>query len=244
NKVKIDFMQATHLIVKENIKEIYAERNNGIFMLLQNFNNFFTLNYDPFLYLFLMHFKTLNVPDSSQGLAFQTSLQFIDEDLNAEHNNIMQEIRKLRSTGEMQLHASTEFETTYKPLKHSKKTSFTRYVKDYSETNNCRWKDKEIEKAVDYILNEEKVREISININDGAQLNLFEGKKEFVFNMNSHTQNLFFLHGAFHIYKDKIFIKKITQESDKALYEKLETILNKDDQEVVCVFQSENKLDI
>lgn len=51
------------------------------------------------------------------------------------------------------------------------------------------------------------------------------------------------MHGAFHIIKDGKKIKKITQSTDKALYEKLEEILNDDNKDIVCVFQSENKLE-
>src|SRR5574344_287095 len=35
NKVKLDFMQATHEIVKAEIKNIYADKNNGIYVLLK-----------------------------------------------------------------------------------------------------------------------------------------------------------------------------------------------------------------
>src|SRR3546814_7953517 len=58
----------------------------------------------------------------------------------------------------------------------------------------------------------------------------------------SSDLSLFFLHGAFHIYKDGKSIKKITQQTDRALYDRLESILNDEEQEIVCVFQSENKL--
>jgi len=63
-----------------------------------------------------------------------------------------------------------------------------------------------------------------------------------VFDSKCETQNVFFLHGAFHIYKDGRIIKKITQESDKALYEKLEEILNNEEQDIVCVFQQDIKI--
>ena len=44
-------MKAAHEIVKSKIKNIYAEKNEGIHILLKNFANYFTLNYDSFLYL-------------------------------------------------------------------------------------------------------------------------------------------------------------------------------------------------
>ena len=37
--------------------------------------------------------------------------------------------------------------------------------------------------------------------------------------------------------------KKITQSSDKALYDRLEEILNNGEKDIICVFQSDNKID-
>ena len=50
-------MQATHEIVKEEIKNVYAEKNDGVFILLKEFTNYFTLNYDSLLYLLLLKYK-------------------------------------------------------------------------------------------------------------------------------------------------------------------------------------------
>ncbi len=47
-------MKATQEIVKSNIKNIYAEKNEGIFLLLKNFTNYFTLSYDPLIYILLL----------------------------------------------------------------------------------------------------------------------------------------------------------------------------------------------
>jgi hypothetical protein len=243
NKIKSDFMRATHQIVKDKIKDVYAEKNEGIYFLLKNFTNYFTLNYDSFLYLLLLNFNP-STNSISTTIGFQNSLKFIEEDSKEEKNHLFEEIRQLRLTGQIQLKAETEFETTSKKLNHTKKTRFLAYVKEYSETNKRGWKQKDIEQVVRLILHEEKKELMSANINDGAQLSLFDGQKEYIYNIESNTQNLFFLHGAFHIYKEKQFIKKITQETDKALYERLELVLNNEDQEIICVFQSENKLEI
>jgi Cu+-exporting ATPase len=45
------------------------------------------------------------------------------------------------------------------------------------------------------------------------------------------------------VIRDGKEIKKITQETDKALYTKLEEVLNNEEQDVVCVFQSSNKIE-
>lgn len=57
NKIKMDFMKALHEIVKSQIKNIYEEKNEGIYILLKEFTNYFTLNYDAFLYMLLLKYK-------------------------------------------------------------------------------------------------------------------------------------------------------------------------------------------
>ncbi len=90
-------------------------------------------------------------------------------------------------------------------------------------------------------MEEEKKFKLQNEVDDGSrQLCLFGDEKATVFDIESATQNLFFLHGAFHIYKDGQSIRKITQ-SDKALYDRIEDILNDDELDLVCIFQSENK---
>ena len=87
NKVKLDFMQATHEIVKEEIKNVYAEKNDGVFILLKEFTNYFTLNYDSLLYLLLLKYKP-SENNKKNVIAIQPSLKFVEEDLNVQQNNI------------------------------------------------------------------------------------------------------------------------------------------------------------
>lgn len=58
NRIKLDFMTALQKIVTKEIKQVYKEKNAGIYLLLSHFSNYFTLNYDSFLYLLLLRFKT------------------------------------------------------------------------------------------------------------------------------------------------------------------------------------------
>ncbi|HTN38238.1 MAG TPA: DUF4917 family protein [Arachidicoccus sp.] len=241
NKVKMDFMQATHEIVKSEIKNIYAEKNDGVFILLKQFTNYFTLNYDSFLYLLLLNYKSL---DTGLNTAFslQPSLKFVQEDLNIRHNEVYNEIKQIRN-GSLSITINPDINPTKTPIDKVTKSTFTTIIKQYAKSNQKKWKTKIILQVVNFILEEEKKNQVLKNVDDGAQLKLFQGAKEFVFDLNSRTQNLFFLHGAFHIYKDGESIKKITQQADKALYDRLESILNNEEQEIVCVFQSEDKLD-
>lgn len=243
NKVKLDFMRATQQIVKESIKDVYAEKNEGIFMLLNNFSSFFTLNYDSFLYLLLLNFKSVD-KEEKNAVVLQPTLNFIKEDLNEAQNNIYTEIKTARDEGKLTINIAENDAGMDLDFNKITKTHFIQVIKSYSKIVEKNWKDKDITRVVDIILQEEEKNRVLEKIDDGAQLSLFSGQKEYEFNLESQTQNLFFLHGAFNIYKDGKKIKKITQQTDKALYDRLEGILNDGDQEIVCVFQSENKLEV
>jgi hypothetical protein len=244
NKIKFDFMKAAHEIVKTGIKNIYAGKNEGVFLLFQNFTNFFSLNYDSCLYLLLLKYKPIN-NEPNNVIAFETSIKFKEEDMNAQQNNIYTEIKEARRTGKLKITFGNESDSLEKPLNQLTKTHFQTEVREYSKVHNKGWKTKDIDKVVKSIFEEEEKNRLLNKVDDGSrQLNIFGDENEFVFDTNSKTQNLFFLHGAFHIYKDGRKIKKITQESDKALYEKLEEILNNEEQDIVCVFQPENKIDV
>ena len=244
NKVKFDFMKATHEIVKAEIKSIYAEKNEGIFLLLQNFTNYFSLNYDSFLYLLLLKYKPRN-SDEKNAIALQPSIKFKEEDLNERQNNIYREIKEARENGKLEIDFGDESNSVKKPFSKLTKSHFLIEVKEYSKTNNKGWKAKDIDRVVKSIFEEEKRNRLLNSVDDGIrQLRLFGIEPEYVFDVNSNTQNLFFLHRAFHIYKDGRNIKKITQQTDKALYDRLEEILNNEEKEVVCVFQHQDKTDV
>lgn len=244
NKIKIDFMQAVHEIVKAEIKTIYAEKNEGIFLLLQNFTNYFSLNYDSFLYMLLLKYKPIQ-NDLNNGIVFQSSLKFIEDDMDKRQNSIYREIKEARLKGELEINVGDESNSIKKSFSILTKTHFTTEVKEYSKTNKKGWKTKDIDKVVKSIFEEEERNRLLNKVDDGSrQLNIFGDENEFIFDANSKTQNLFFLHGAFHIYKDGKSVKKITQQSDKALYERLEEILNNEEQDVVCVFQQDDKIDV
>lgn len=243
NKIKLDFMQATHEIVKAEIKNIYAAKNDGVFILLKEFTSYFTLNYDSLLYLLLLKYKPIE-NEKNNAIVLQPSLKFIEDDLDTQQNNIYTEIKNARANGTLKLNLGSDTSSLEKDCKLLTKTHFVAEIKEYSKTFKKGWQTKDIDRVVKTIFQEEKSNELLNKIDDGSrQLTLFD-TTEFVYDVNSSTQNLFFLHGAFHIYKDGESFKKITQQSNKALYEKLEEVLNNEDQEVVCVFQHENKTDV
>lgn len=241
NNIKLDFMRATHKIVKSEIKNIYAEKNEGVFMLLKNFTNFFTLNYDSFLYILLLKHNSINYEKNC--LALLPTLDFIEQDNNIKSADIYTEIRNARENGELNISIG-KGNTTKKMLGKLPKTHFTAEIKTYAKEHNKSWKDKDIKNVVNIILQEEVRNKVLDDIDDGyKQLSLFNDNIEYIYT-NRETQNLFFLHGAFHLFKDGKIFKKITQHTDKALYDKLEDVLNNEEQEIVCVFQHTNKLDV
>ena len=243
NKVKYDFMKAAHGIVKHEIKNIYAEKNEGIYMLLKNFDNYFTLNYDSFLYLLLLNFKLSDI-DADTTIALQSSLKFMEEDMDDSQGNIYSEIKQARQSGTLNINTGDSSNSVSKPMSELTKTHFVAEIKAYSKSRNKNWKPSDIERVARAILEEEKKNKILEKVDDGSQIqSLFDGTTEFVFNIKKETQNLFFLHGAFHIYRDGKKEKKITQTSDKALYDRLEEIINSEERDIICVFQAENKID-
>jgi len=243
NKVKLDFMQATHEIVKSEIKNIYAEKNEGVFVLFKEFTNYFTLNYDSFLYLLLLKYKSVD-NQKKNTFVFQPTLKFIENDLDIKRDNIYSEIKIARQSGKLRLNFNDNDKNTLeKRFDKLTKIHFIEEIKEYSKTNNKKWKTKDINQTVNLIFEEEKSNELLSKIDDGSRQQTLFKNTEFIYDVNSDTQNLFFLHGAFHIYKDGESYKKITQKSDKALYEKLEEVLNNEEQDIVCVFQHKDKTD-
>ncbi|MGL4907784.1 MAG: DUF4917 family protein, partial [Bacteroidales bacterium] len=243
NKIKMDFMQATQEIVKSKIKHIYEKKKEGVSILLKNFSKFFTLNYDPFLYISLLRF-TSSDKTKNTTVAFPQTLKFIGEDLDKQHNDIYTEIKEARENGSLKIIVGEhEVEREFSKLT---KTHLLSEITLYSRENEKNWKKTDIEKVIEKILKEEQTNEVLSKIDDGSikQNKLFSENADFIFN-SPETQNLFFLHGAFHIYRDgEKNHYKITQSTDKALYDRLEDIINNNDKDIICVFQSTDKLSV
>lgn len=239
NKIKLDFMRAAQEIVKSEVRKVYSEEKKGVFLLLSNFTNYFTLNYDSLVYLLLMKYK----PANDMIIALQPTLDFQKGELDTQHNRIYHEIKAARDKGTLGLQFGEDEEIVSEPLKTTKKASFTMATKEYAVLQNKGWTTRDIERAVDIILEEEKDEERITSADDGFRLRSLYEENEYAYDVQTQTQNLFFLHGAFHIYKDGKEIKKITQKSDKALYDRLEETLNNDNKELVCVFRADGKED-
>ena len=199
-KVKLDFMKAAYTIVKGAVKDIYNNENTSVHLLFKNFANYFSLNYDPFLYLLLMQFKELK--NDNTAIALQNSFNFKNTDWDASLGNIYTEIKKARESGILRTAVGDEI--FIKNLRIAKKSVFTTLIKEHFESR--KWKNKEIEAVCDAILQEEKGNKKISNTDDGFIKEMFQPdilKK----------QNVFFLHGAFHI--KKIYISSNQQYIEK-----------------------------
>lgn len=228
-KIKLDFMKACYSIVKDEIKNIYQDKNEDIYLLFKNFTNYFSLNYDPFLYLLLMRFKAADKKDV--GVSFQNTSLFKEHDLNTNQNNIYDAIEEARRNGRIETIVNPT-NTSEKALIDMPKKEFEMIVKEHFKGRG--WKSADIKKVCDYIWEKEQGNAKLTNINDGF---LFSE-----YNPNKTPQNIFFLHGAFHIYIDgKHKVYKITQEQDNALYNKLEEIINSEEKEILCILTNASK---
>lgn len=239
NKIKLDFMRAAQEIVKSEVRKVYSKEKEGVFLLLKNFTNYFTLNYDSLLYLLLMKYK----PENDRVIAFQPTLEFLKGELNAQHDNIYNEIKTARDKGILNLKLGINEDILNEPLRMVTKTHFIMEIQKYVKRYNKGWTYKDIERTVALILEEEKNEDRIDSADDGFRLHSLFEDNEYEYDTTALTQNLFFLHGAFHIYKDGKVIKKITKDTNKALYDRLEEVLNDNNKELICIFKSDNKQD-
>lgn len=235
NKVKFDFMKSASSIVRDEIKKIYQDKNEQICLLFKNFTNYFTLNYDTFLYLILMKFKKAE-SYFPQALAFQNSFSFQQQDLDEIQNKIYTEIKEAWENGKIITQVNNENLDT--DLNQLNKTTFESIIGNYNKQNHKNWKSKDIKRVCDKIWEEKNNGESILEVNDGFQGELFNS------NSGKYNQNVFFLHGSFHLYKDKNSTKKITQKKNKAVYKRLEEIIHTNEEEIICILanKSEDKM--
>lgn len=232
NKIKLDFMRAVTQIVTKELKNIYQEKNEEIYLLLKQFDTFFTLNYDPFLYQLLMSYKK---NDKEESIVFKHSLPFIKEQMEETTQEILREIENGYNSGVLTINMGVD----QKQLQLNKlnKADFEKEMKLYF---GDRVSTKELKKVVDHFWNikdSEKTKVLE-KVDDGFWL--FNRKLAF---RNPKTQNLFFLHGAFHIYQRGKSIYKITQKSEKALYQRIEETVEDTEENIICIFSDANKED-
>lgn len=231
NQVKKDFIKACFSIVKDSIKNIYAEKNDGIGLFFSNFTNYFSLNYDPLLYLLLLKYKY-----NDNLLVFNNSIPFKEIDLNIQTSEVYKMIKDIYSTYKKDILDNDGNKILEKDFSLLTRTDFEKQLNEVLKSKKI----KPNKKCLEVLYEELLASSIKFDVNDGFAFSrnslLFEYKPEI-------NRNLFFLHGAFHLYKDKKSIYKITKMNEKALYDVIDEILDNDSKELLCVFTNENKID-
>lgn len=171
--------------------------------------------------------------DKKDVLVFENTLPFIKEQMENNAQEILKEIEAGYQSGVLTINMGEGYRKLeiHKLNKPVFETDMKQYFgdrvspKDLKKIVNHFWKNKDLTEK----------REIE-RIDDG--FGLFG--KEIIFK-NPQTQNLIFLHGAFHIYQRGKVVYKITQQSEKALYQKIEEVVENADENIICVFSDTNK---
>ena len=242
-KIKKDFMESVNKIVENNIKHIYQENNESIYYLLKNFENYFSLNYDPLLYLLMMKFKKQDSnSENGKVLLFPQNIKSQHKNFNTqEEKKIYQIIKEDYDKGEIL------FPNDKINMDKLTRSNFISLVKEHLKKRDKKVKQKTIEKLCKRLLQEKRgssdiKEQDKLFLNDG--FNKDKNSKDMVYVKNS-CQNLFFLHGTFYLYnKSKSNeIYKITYKQYKALYQRLEDIIDSKSEDIVCIFKDKNKLE-
>ncbi len=230
NKIKLDFMKAVSEIVTKETKTIYQEKNEELYLLFKNFDNYFTLNYDPFLYQLLMKYKSPNNKDT--GLLFKNSSKGKEILFDKNSKVLLKEIEEGYKNGTVTIRIDSK--SVELDLNKLSKTDFTNEIKKYYKN---RTSVKELKKIIDLIWIKKEENKCLENLDDGFA-NLSGND---LFYSNIETQNLFFIHGAFHIKQGTHYIKKITQQTEKSLYNRIEEIIENGNENIICIFSNNNK---
>lgn len=233
NKIKLDFMKAVTQLVTREEKNIFQEKNEKIYLLLKQFDNFFTLNYDPFLYQLLMAYK-IEGTEPQQAIAFSNTFPFVKDLMENEDKELFDIIQLAYDTGTLTVDIPNEASKS-KDLNNLTKAKFTQEINTLLES---KYDKQQIKACVDQLWRHKAAakKEFIDKIDDG--FGLFGNKLLY---QNPQTQNLYFLHGAFHIYKKGKSIYKITQQSEKALYQRIEEIVENGRENILCIFSDKNK---
>lgn len=240
SKIKTDFMVAVSEISKKEVSKIYKKNNYEIYSLLQNFTNFFTLNYDPFLYLLLMKYTKKQPNDKKIKAVTQRSWSKSEtfKNLNDELYNLIKNTYEQVVLKDEKI-SGTDLPTVKIdiPFGNLTQTLFGNLIKKGLKN---KFKSDDIKEAVNRVW-DEKSDQREIENNDGFLLKLFGDEKEFHYDPNNKKQNVFYLHGAFHIYQDGEIIKKITKTNEKALYDEIFETISEESKKIICIFTPKNK---
>ena len=227
-KIKIDFMKAASKIVKNRIKSVYDGENRFVNLFFHKFTQYFSLNYDPALYLILLNYKGED-SNGNQLVLFSKKNKSIIEDLDEKQTSILSKIKKAKNDGILELKAHPKDPNSKKiELKYLRKVEFVAQIKHLFSHES--WEDRDIRQVCKYLWRNQKI-DNPLNSNDGFKRYWYH---------NTLEQNTFFLHGAFHLIEEKGGIRKLIQSDSKAFVEKIEEAINSENQNIICVFSGKS----
>ncbi len=230
DEIKQDFIYAAMKIITEGFdKKDETFSNKGVFKLLDHFTNYFTLNYDPLLYLLLL--EKIKLPEI---LALMNKNLFV----------------------------SDQGEYIHPVYKYSKRVYFE-IMRDWAKkewSDYAIYADYLIGKSYDHLTNEEKNSngdnaQASHTHNDAEETpdlfdlppvessketipyDGFSRKEKYLYTFDaSNQQNLYFLHGAFHIVERNNTIQRITRTEKSTFQERVAQEVYTGWQKMVIVF--------
>ena len=252
-KVKLDFINACSIIMEEEVKKIYEERNENINLLFEYFSEYFTLDFAPYFtlnsasYIYPLILKNNNPNnDEKQCIMFASSKQKIKDHMREKYPEVYEFISNLRNKNGKKTttwkNEKKDKESITKDLSEVSKESFKFAAIDscrqhFSTTTKPEIKKvvdskTEIRKVVDFVWKEKHSIQISTNV-DALH---FNGLK----NGESEEKKLFFLRGAFSIDKKNGEIHKITQTSPNILLNDLQQKIGMEDGDSICILAGDS----
>lgn len=169
-------------------------------------------------------------------LVFNHTIPFKEIDLNIQQSEKYKIIKDIYFTYKKDIYDNEGNRVLEKDFSNLTKADFEKQLSDVLKSKNIK-KDKRCLEVLYEELNQNEVQlEIADGFSKNNRLELFEYKPEI-------NRNLFFLHGAFHLYKDKKKIYKISRNTEKALYDVIDEILDNESKDLICVFNNESKID-
>ncbi|MBF2754675.1 MAG: DUF4917 family protein [Gammaproteobacteria bacterium AqS3] len=250
-KMRIDFLIALYKIVDFEKSKIYdSKKQHGIKNFMSIFDSYFTLNFDPLLYLILMWLKNKNKKTKPQQQDLPNFQDFNSNQFQKikeiYHSSILKldQIDSLKdsmsnSTLERFLINSIQAESEFSDWKIGLIKLAVKKIKDDFNKSNA-----DIDTtSPDRIEENSKLRDIEIF--DGFTDEIDE---KFFFDKHCQAQNLFFLHGGIHIVMEQIQNKnrarKITKrkkKNSKSFYSNLDEVVHYQGVNITCILSGSSK---
>ena len=165
----------------------------------------------------------------NRAIAFRKTALFIKNDLDKQEEEIYTLIKQARKSGHLKI--DNKSKVMHTGLDRTSKSQFKSAVELSFKDKG--WSNEKINRVINFILDEEKEDSSrTLNSDDGFRK---ESNQRYLFKPNDSFQNIFFLHGSFHIHEGQRIAEKITQEQNSAFINRLEDIISTSPNKILCV---------